>query len=134
MSTTSKLSKALHPGLPPTQSTASPRLQTRDVTLNIPPTELPGLHGPWHQRLFAPLESRKPQRPPALGDCDVQERCRQTLQWLTTLPEENIHIAVDEAWVTLTGVVHDNVECRTAEEILSKVPGVAGVQNDLRIE
>jgi hyperosmotically inducible protein len=45
-----------------------------------------------------------------------------------------IHIVVRNSRVLLTGVVNNEVERRQAENIIRNIPGVFGVQNNLRVE
>jgi osmotically-inducible protein OsmY len=45
-----------------------------------------------------------------------------------------IHIVVRNSSVLLTGVVNNEVERRQAENIVRNIPGIFGVQNNLRVE
>lgn len=62
-------------------------------------------------------------------DNEVAASVSQAILWLTTIPSENIRIAVHDGCVTLEGRLETWQQRLTLEEIVRHVPGVKAVTN-----
>ena len=66
-------------------------------------------------------------------DSQTAVRCREALQWITTLPEGTVRIQVNSGRVTLEGTVRCEHEREAAAATVRQIEGVAAVDNRLDI-
>lgn len=68
------------------------------------------------------------------ADCRLTVFARQALQHDLLLANHNLGVTVHDRKATLWGAVHSAELSRRAEDAVRKVPGIALVKNDLRVE
>ena len=64
---------------------------------------------------------------------DLHARVANALHWNLAIPRNRIDISVERDWVTLRGVVERTYEKSCAEALARRVPGVAGVRNEIEV-
>jgi osmotically-inducible protein OsmY len=65
---------------------------------------------------------------------DLHARIANALHWSLAIPRNRIDILVQGDWVTLRGVVKRSYEKSCAEAMAQRVPGVAGVRNEIEVQ
>lgn len=68
------------------------------------------------------------------SDTDIAKAAVRAIEWHAEIPAEDIHIRVDDGWVTLEGTVPEHYQRDRAEEIVRPLMGVRGVTNHLELE
>ncbi len=66
-------------------------------------------------------------------DTEVAQAVRQVLEWNVFVPHERIQSTVSNGLVTLTGTVDRWAQCDEAHRAVSKLSGVVGVINNIRV-
>ena len=74
-----------------------------------------------------------PSRENSRPDGDIAHAARQALEWNAVLPENEIHLALYEGWVTLDGSVEYAFQRDEAQRQVEYLRGVRGVTNQIRI-
>lgn len=69
---------------------------------------------------------------PATDD-EIARRIADTLSWNVSIPRDAIKIKVEQGRVTLTGMVDWHYQSTEAESIASRVTGVVGVANGIKV-
>ena len=64
---------------------------------------------------------------------DLHAQIANVLNWTLAIPRNRIDIVVQGDWVTLRGVVERSYEKSCAEAMAQRVPGVAGVRNEIEV-
>jgi osmotically-inducible protein OsmY len=64
---------------------------------------------------------------------DLHARVANALHWSLAIPRNRIDVRVEGDWVTLRGVVERTYEKSYAEALAQRVPGVAGVRNEIEV-
>ena len=64
---------------------------------------------------------------------DVQTMVLNALHWDLAVPRHRLKVEVENGWVTMSGVVDRPYERTCAESDARRVPGVAGVTNQIRV-
>jgi osmotically-inducible protein OsmY len=64
---------------------------------------------------------------------DLHARVANALHWSLAIPRNKIQVDVEGDWVTLRGVVAKTYERSCAEALAQRVPGVAGVRNEIEV-
>lgn len=64
---------------------------------------------------------------------DLQAWIANILHWSLAIPRHAVDVRVDGDWVTLRGVVARAYEKSCAEALARRVPGVAGVRNEIQV-
>ncbi|RBP16165.1 BON domain-containing protein [Roseiarcus fermentans] len=64
---------------------------------------------------------------------DLHARVVNALHWSLAIPRNKIDVEVESDWVTLRGVVTKTYEKSCAEALAQRVPGVAGVRNEIEV-
>jgi osmotically-inducible protein OsmY len=64
---------------------------------------------------------------------DLHALIANALHWSLAIPRNKIDILVQGDWVTLRGVVKRSYEKSCAEAMAQRVPGVAGVYNEIEV-
>lgn len=74
------------------------------------------------------------RRSPEHGTCDTEiaDSAKRVIRW-TTIEPDGFRVAVDHGWVTLQGEAWYDLECRSVENAIRGLPGVAGVTNQIAI-
>lgn len=67
-------------------------------------------------------------------DPQIAESVVRALEWSTTIPDEKIKIKVDNGWVHLEGKVGWLYQKESAENVVSDITGVRGVNNQIVVE
>ena len=67
------------------------------------------------------------------GGRDLHTQIANALHWSLAVPRNRIDILVQDDWVTLRGVVKRSYERSCAEAMAQRVPGVAGVRNEIEV-
>jgi osmotically-inducible protein OsmY len=63
------------------------------------------------------------------GDDDIARAAIERLSWDSTIPKDAIQVAVQDGWVTLSGVVEWHFEHDAAAQDVRRLWGVVGVSN-----
>ncbi len=71
---------------------------------------------------------------PKEASLDLQSRVANALHWSLAIPRNKIHVGVEGECVTLRGVVTKTYEKSCAEALARRVPGVAGVRNEIEVQ
>ena len=64
---------------------------------------------------------------------DVQALVLNALYWDLAVPPHRVRIEVENGWVTMSGMVDRPYQRACAESDARRVPGVAGVTNQIRL-
>src|SRR5271168_4470177 len=64
---------------------------------------------------------------------DVRRRVLNALHWDLAVPRDRLNVAVENGWVTVSGMVDLPYQRSCAESDARSVPGVAGVTNLIRL-
>jgi osmotically-inducible protein OsmY len=64
---------------------------------------------------------------------DVQALVLNALHWDLAIPRHRLKVEVENGWVTMSGIVDRSYQRACAESDARKVPGVAGVNNNIRL-
>ena len=64
---------------------------------------------------------------------DVQTMVLNALHWDLAVPRHRVKVEVENGWVTMSGVVDRPYERTCAESDARRVPGVVGVDNQIRV-
>jgi osmotically-inducible protein OsmY len=68
------------------------------------------------------------------SDADLAQAAVAALNRNVQIPADAVKVTVDDAWVTLEGVVHWDYQRRRAERAVRYLMGVKGVNNQLRVK
>ena len=69
-----------------------------------------------------------------IPDTQIAESVVRALEWSSTIPHDQIQIKVDNGWVHLTGKVTWLYQKESAENIVSDLRGVRGVNNQITVQ
>jgi osmotically-inducible protein OsmY len=69
----------------------------------------------------------------AIEDADVAAACRAALDGDRLVPQGAVTVAVLDGWVRLGGTVRHHFQRKAANQAVSKVAGVRGVEDNIRI-
>jgi osmotically-inducible protein OsmY len=64
---------------------------------------------------------------------DVRMRVLNALHWDLAVPRDRLNVAVENGWVTVSGLVDLPYQRSCAESDAKSVPGVVGVTNRIRL-
>ena len=64
---------------------------------------------------------------------NVQEQIVNALHWDFALPRDRLSVKCEGGWVTLSGEVDRDYQRTCAEADALRVPGVAGVKNEISV-
>ncbi len=64
---------------------------------------------------------------------DVKTAVLNALYWDLAVPPHRVKVEVENGWVTMSGMVNRPYQLACAESDARKVPGVAGVTNQIRL-
>jgi osmotically-inducible protein OsmY len=64
---------------------------------------------------------------------DVRVRVLNALYWDLAVPRDRLNVAVENGWVTVSGLVELPYQRSCAESDAKSVPGVVGVTNRIRL-
>lgn len=67
------------------------------------------------------------------GDTEIAAAARHALAWQTVAPADQVRIAVEGGWITLTGEVDWDFQRQAACKAVRSLTGVVGVSNEIRI-
>lgn len=65
-------------------------------------------------------------------DEEIAEAAVNTMRWHSSIPD-NIHLKVEDSWITVEGTVNWNFQKDEVSKMLSNIKGVRGVSNRLAI-
>lgn len=68
------------------------------------------------------------------SDTEIAKAAVDALHWHSWVPDERIQVAVDDAWVTLTGEVDWHHQVAGAEQCIRTLAGVRGVTNGIVVK
>lgn len=68
------------------------------------------------------------------GDSEIAEAAVNRLAWDSSVPRDEVKIAVTNGWVTLTGQVHWHYQHDAAADAVRTLWGVTGVSNQISIK
>ncbi|MFT2720444.1 BON domain-containing protein [Deinococcus sp. A31D244] len=63
------------------------------------------------------------------SDAEIAGAARRALEWSAAIPEKDIQIRVEKAWITLEGTVDWQTQRQNAHDLVSNLLGVKGVSN-----
>lgn len=69
-----------------------------------------------------------------IPDAQIAESVSRALEWSSTIPHDKIQINVDNGWVHLRGKVSWLYQKKSAENIVSDLRGVRGVNNQIAVK
>jgi len=64
---------------------------------------------------------------------DVQALVLNALYWDLAVPPHTVRVDVENGWVTMSGMVDRPYQRACAESDARRIPGVAGVTNQIRL-
>ena len=64
---------------------------------------------------------------------DVHTKVLNALHWDLAVPPHRVTVEVEEGWVTMSGLVDRPYQRTCAESDARRVPGVVGVNNQIRL-
>jgi len=64
---------------------------------------------------------------------NVQASVLNALQWDLAVPPHTVKVEVENGWVTISGTVDRSYQRACAESDARRIPGVAGVTNQIRL-
>lgn len=64
---------------------------------------------------------------------DVHTKVLNALHWDLAVPPHRVTVEVEEGWVTMSGLVERPYQRTCAESDARRVPGVVGVNNQIRL-
>jgi len=68
------------------------------------------------------------------SDADIARAAADALAWNGLLPhEDDVQVAVEDGWVTLSGQLEREFQKRTAENLMHQLVGVKGVTNEILV-
>ena len=67
-------------------------------------------------------------------DRQTEDRCREALRWITTLPDGTVQVRVQAGRVTLIGKVRRANERDVAADTVRQIEGVADVDNQIDVQ
>jgi len=68
-------------------------------------------------------------------DEDIARLAWDVLEWNTTLPKNNdLQVAVEDGWITLTGHVEWQYQKKAAESVVRPLTGVKGITNNIVVK
>lgn len=67
-------------------------------------------------------------------DEDIAGAALERLAWDVTIPEDSIHLTVEDGWITLGGHVDWHYQRENAEQALQRLYGVTGISNQITIK
>jgi osmotically-inducible protein OsmY len=67
------------------------------------------------------------------ADEEIAMRARASISWAALVPGDQIEVAVQSRWVTLTGQLDWHLQRTAAETIVRSLAGVAGVSNEITL-
>lgn len=80
------------------------------------------------------LETRPLYRPATpRTDRELETACAEALRWATTLTEQAVQVSVRNGQAILQGQVSQTAQSQAAETVIRGIPGIIGVQNEIRI-
>jgi osmotically-inducible protein OsmY len=68
------------------------------------------------------------------SDTGIAGAIDNALDWSTLVPRDQIHVAVEHGWVTLTGEVNWNYQRRVVERLIRPLKGVVGITDSMRLK
>jgi osmotically-inducible protein OsmY len=69
----------------------------------------------------------------ALTDVEIATRIVNDFKWSWQIPNGAIQIKVEKGWITMEGNLKWNYQREAAKKIVTNLPGVRGLTNDLKI-
>ena len=67
-------------------------------------------------------------------DQDIAQAALNNLRWRTNVPDKDISLKVENAWITLEGTVEWNFQKEAAKNAIKDLAGVRGVTNIIRVK
>ncbi len=67
-------------------------------------------------------------------DQDIAQAALNNLRWRTNVPDKDISLKVENAWITLEGAVEWNFQKDAAKNAVKDLAGVRGVTNIIRVK
>ena len=68
------------------------------------------------------------------SDLDIATEILNAFKWNWEIPGEKVKVKVENGWVTLEGNLNWNYQREAAKKVVSKLIGVKGVTNNIKIE
>jgi osmotically-inducible protein OsmY len=62
-------------------------------------------------------------------DEEIAASANNVIQWLTTVPPEDVRVSVHNGWLRLEGELDWWHQKSTLEEVLERLPGLKGINN-----
>ncbi len=66
-------------------------------------------------------------------DDEIAHRALNVLAWNVMVPDDSIHVKVQDGWVTLTGTVQWNFQREAAVAAIRRLSGISGVYNQVTL-
>lgn len=68
------------------------------------------------------------------SDAEIAQAALHALAWHSLVPQERVHVQVEDGWVTLSGEVDWGYQSASAEQCVHPLMGVRGVTNHIRLK
>lgn len=67
-------------------------------------------------------------------DAEIADAAKNALLWDSTVPDQNIKVEVENAWITLKGEVEWHYQKTNAENVVANLTGSRGITNNIKIK
>lgn len=67
-------------------------------------------------------------------DAEITDAAKNALLWDSTVPDNNIKVEVENAWITLKGEVEWHYQKTNAENVVANLTGSRGITNSIKIK
>ena len=68
------------------------------------------------------------------SDTEIAQAALHALRWHSLVPNDKVHVEVDDGWVTLGGEVDWAYQSASAEQCIHPLVGVRGITNNVRLK
>lgn len=68
------------------------------------------------------------------SDTEIAAAVEHVLGWNTSVPQDRVKVAVEKGWVTLSGELDWNFQCRAVERMIRPLKGVVGITDNIRLK
>ena len=76
-----------------------------------------------------PISPREKESQNGRSDADIAATAKNVIQWLTTVPPEDVKVTVHDGRLRLEGELDSWNQKSTLEEVLRRLPGLNGIDN-----
>lgn len=66
-------------------------------------------------------------------DSEIATQILNAIQWNWTIPNDSVHVKIENGWVTLDGDLRWNYQREAAKNTIKNVEGIKGITNNIKI-